>query len=65
MKYLLLLSIFLVGCGDKSYDKQMVVDCERKRVIQFEHNVGDTYFIKTLPMIVDSNCQVKIQSEGK
>lgn len=65
MKYLLLISIFLVGCGDNSYDKQIVVDCQRKQVIQLEHNVGATYFIKTLPMTVDSNCQVKIQSEGK
>lgn len=65
MKYILILSMFLVGCGDDSHNKEIVVDCERNQVLQFEHNIGDTYFIKVLPLTVDSNCQVKIQTEGK
>lgn len=65
MKYLLLLSVFLVGCDDNSFDKQIVVDCQRKQVIQFDNGPGAAYFIKKLPMTVDSNCQVKVQTEGK
>ena len=64
MKYILLISIFLVGCGER--DKKIVVDCERKEVLQFEFTFGDSYIVKTLPnLVVDSNCQVKFQKESK
>ncbi len=57
--------MFLVGCGDMTYDKQVFVNCQQKQVIQLRYNFGITYFVDSLPFTVDSNCQVKIQTEGK
>lgn len=61
MKYILILSMFLVGCsttGNK-YDGRVIVDCKKKEVVQLNFNVGDTYFIKILPLTVDSSCNIK------
>lgn len=54
------LSMFLFGCTNGSkYDNSIIIDCKKREVIQLNHNIGDNYFIRILPLTVDSSCHIK------